>query len=108
MAIYGLECDVNEAARQALAGAKAMMQRIEELNRHLGAELKEPLAIGIGIHSGEAIVGSMGPPKHPIISAIGDHVNVAARLEAKCKEYGAPLIVSEVTVQRAGVDLEHF
>ena len=39
MAIYGLECDVNEAARQALAGAKAMMQRIEELNRHLGAEL---------------------------------------------------------------------
>ena len=108
MAIYGLECDVNEAARQALAGAKAMMQRIEELNRHLGVELKEPLAIGIGIHSGEAIVGSMGPPKHPIISAIGDHVNVAARLEAKCKEYGAPLIVSEVTVQRAGVNLDHY
>jgi adenylate cyclase len=108
MAIYGLECDVNEAARQALAGAKAMMQRIEELNRHLGVELKEPLAIGIGIHSGEAIVGSMGPPKHPIISAIGDHVNVAARLEAKCKEYGAPLIVSDVTVQRSGLDLSHF
>jgi len=107
MAIYGLECDVNIAARQALAGAKAMMQRIDELNLHLSAELKEPLAIGIGIHSGEAIIGSMGPPKHPIISAIGDHVNVAARLEAKCKEYGAPLIVSDVTVQRSGINLDH-
>jgi adenylate cyclase len=108
MAIYGLECDVNEAARQAMAGAKAMMQRIEELNSHLGVELKEPLAIGIGIHSGEAIVGSMGPPKHPIISAIGDHVNIAARLEAKCKEYGAPLIVSDVTIKHAGLDPTPF
>ena len=108
MAIYGLETDINTAARQALAGAKAMMQRIEELNKHLAAELKDPLAIGIGIHSGEAIVGSMGPPKHPIISAIGDHVNVAARLEAKCKDYGAPLIVSDITVQRAGLDLSQF
>ena len=66
------------------------------------------LAIGIGIHSGEAIVGSMGPPDHPIISAIGDNVNIAARLEAKCKEFSVPMIVSEVTCRRAGVDLSGY
>ena len=105
MAIYGLESGLNQGAMEALQGAQEMLRRIDVLNETLASELPAPLAIGIGIHSGEAIVGSMGPPKHPIISAIGDNVNIAARLEAHCKGYGVPLIVSEITCQRAGVDL---
>ena len=108
MAIYGLESGLHQGAMEALQGAQEMMKRIDGLNQSLQAELPAPLAIGIGIHSGEAIVGSMGPPDHPIISAIGDNVNIAARLEAKCKEFGVPLIVSEITCQRAGVDFSGY
>jgi adenylate cyclase len=104
MAIYGLESGLHQGTMEALQGAQEMMRRIDQLNESLQAELPAPLEIGIGIHSGEAIVGSMGPPKHPIISAIGDNVNIAARLEGRCKEFGVPLIVSEITCQRAGVD----
>ncbi len=108
MAIYGLNSGIQQGAREAIEGAKVMMRRIAELNERLKAELPTPLAIGIGIHSGEAIVGSMGPPDHPIISAIGDHVNIAARLEAKCKDFGVPLIVSAITAEKAGIDLGGF
>jgi adenylate cyclase len=108
MAIYGLESGLHQGAMEALQGAQEMMKRIDQLNESLRSELPEPLAIGIGIHSGEAIVGSMGPPDHPIISAIGDNVNIAARLEALCKEFQAPLIVSEITCERAGVDFSGY
>ena len=108
MAIYGLESGVHQGALDAIRGAHAMMERIAELNERLAEELPAPLAIGVGIHTGEAIVGSMGPPAHPIISAIGDHVNVAARIEAKCKEFGVPIIVSDATVKRSGLDLSNF
>ena len=50
----------------------------------------------------------MGPPASPNFSAIGDNVNIAARLEALCKEYDVTLIVSEDTVRNAGLDLSHF
>ncbi len=108
MAIYGLESGLEQGCAEALEGASAMLRQLDQLNQRLGNEIPEPLAIGIGIHCGEAIVGSMGPPAHPIISAIGDNVNVAARLEALCKEYGVPLVVSETAAARAGVDLSAF
>jgi len=108
MAIYGLESGVHQGALDAIRGARAMMAHIAELNERLADELPAPLAIGVGIHTGEAIVGSMGPPAHPIISAIGDHVNIAARLEAMCKEFAVPLIVSDATAQRSGLDFSNF
>lgn len=74
----------------------------------LALELKEPLRMGIGIHSGLAIVGSMGPPATPIISAIGDNVNVAARLEAQTKELDAALVISVETAQQAELDVSAF
>ena len=108
MAIYGLDSGLEQGCAEALEGARAMLHQLDQLNQRLDSEIPEPLAIGIGIHCGEAIVGSMGPPAHPIISAIGDNVNVAARLEALCKEYGVPLVVSETTAAKAGVDLTAF
>ena len=105
MAIYGLDSGLEQGCAEALEGARAMLRQLDQLNRRLESEIPEPLAIGIGIHCGEAIVGSMGPPAHPIISAIGDNVNVAARLEALCKDYGVPLVVSDTAAGHAGVDL---
>jgi adenylate cyclase len=56
------------------------------------------------MHSGVAIVGTMGPPQAPIHSAIGDTVNIAARFEGMTKAYGCVLVVSADTLKTAGVD----
>ncbi len=106
MAIYGLEQDIATASWQAVKGAQAMFRRIEELNHRLGEQLQEPLKIGIGIHAGEAIVGTMGPPTTPIVSALGDNVNVAARLESQSKEFGVPLVISAQTAEYASMNVD--
>lgn len=104
MALYGLDTDIGTACRQAVAGAEAMFTRMEALNERLAAELSEPLRIGIGIHAGEAIVGSMGPPATPIVSALGDNVNIAARLESQTKEFGVPLVISARVAEYGDID----
>ena len=106
MALYGLDGQNPEVgAANALRGAREMLMRLDQLNRQLGAELSQPLRIGIGIHFSEAIVGAMGPPKSQIITAIGDTVNTAARLESLTKDYNCALIVSRRAAVAAGLDL---
>lgn len=105
LALYGLHGDFGLACRRALAGAADMHRRMEKLNARLAHELQTPLRIGIGLHSGVAIVGSMGPPSAPIISAIGDTINSAARLESLTKQFGTTLVVSADTLRHAGIAL---
>ena len=105
LALYGLEGEIGPACRQALAGAADMQKRIGALNARLAPELAAPLRIGIGLHAGVAIVGAMGPPAAPIISAIGDTVNSAARLENLTKQFGVTLVVSTDTLRLAGIAL---
>ena len=108
MALYGLERGVDEGCRDALRGAADMIERLDKLNESLKGEIKEPLKMGIGIHCGEAIVGTMGPPTAQNFSAIGDNINIAARLESMTKDLGCQLVVSENAIQRAGVALEGY
>jgi adenylate cyclase len=108
MAIYGLDSGAEKGAAEAVAGALAMLRRLTKLNEKLGEQLSEELKIGIGIHTGKAIVGSMGPPASPIISALGDNANVAARLESQTKEFGVPLVVSADTARHSGIDFSKF
>jgi adenylate cyclase len=105
LALYGLESSLPAACRAAIEGAAEMQTRIEGLNRSLAADLQAPLRIGIGIHAGVAIVGTMGPPDAPIYSAIGDMVNTAARLENMTKAFACALVVSEVVLREAGIDV---
>ena len=105
MALYGLESGLRAGCREALRGAGEMAERMDRLNRQLKGELSEPLRMGIGIHAGDAIVGTMGPPASPILSAIGDNINIAARLEAKTKDFDCGLVVSQYAVEQAGVEL---
>jgi adenylate cyclase len=89
-----------------LRGAREMLSRLEQLNYRMRGDLPEPLRIGIGIHYGEAIVGSMGPPRSQIITAIGDTVNTCARLENLTKEYDCAVVVSRAAAEAAGLTLD--
>jgi adenylate cyclase len=105
MALFGVEDEIEAGCRAALAAARLMSLRLVELNEALRAELAEPLRIGIGIHAGPAIVGEMGYGRATTITAIGDAVNTASRLEGLAKEYAAELVVSAEIIARAGLDL---
>jgi adenylate cyclase len=85
-----------------------MSLRLIELNQALRAELAEPLRIGIGIHAGPAIVGEMGYGSAAALTAIGDAVNTASRLESLTKEYDCELIVSGEVIARSGLDSNLF
>jgi adenylate cyclase len=108
MALFGIERHAQAACREALAAARLMSERLEELNQSLRGEIDQPLRIGIGIHVGPTIVGEMGYGNATAITAIGDAVNTASRLETLTKTYGCQLVVSEETVLRAGLDLSMF
>lgn len=108
MALFGLERGAAVGCREALAAAVAMAGALAWLNATLRHDLKEPLAIGIGIHAGHVVVGEMGYGRARYLTAIGDVVNTASRLEAATKEYGCQLVVSAEVAQRAGVDLAAF
>ncbi|MCH8197539.1 MAG: adenylate/guanylate cyclase domain-containing protein [Proteobacteria bacterium] len=108
MALFGLETGPAEGCRQALAGARAMARALDELNRTLADEGGETLRFGIGVHAGPVIVGEMGYGRATSLTAIGDAVNTASRLEELTKTYGCQLVVSEYVATRAGVDLSAF
>jgi adenylate cyclase len=105
LALYGLDGGPEDGCRTALRGAAEMIRRLDRLNAGLGTELDEALRIGIGIHTGLAIVGTMGPPASPILSAVGDTVNVAARLETESKRLQVPVVISEAVATLAGLDV---
>jgi len=108
MALFGVWTDPARGCRQALDGAVAMAHALDELNRALALDLAEPLRIGIGIHSGPVIVGEMGYGRARTLTAIGDAVNTASRLESASKEFHAQLMVSDDVAKQAGVDLSDF
>jgi adenylate cyclase len=105
MALFGVSGDPELAGRQALEAATKIMVGIEELNRKLADELSTPLRIAIGIHTGPAVVGTLGYGTVRNLTAIGDTVNVASRLESVAKEFDAPLVISEPLARLAGLDL---
>lgn len=106
MALYGHESeDTERTILQAFQGAAEMLRRIDALNDHLKSELPHMLRIGIGMHMGKAIVGEMGPPGRENISAIGDTINIAARLESQTKGHGVPLVISKTLFDHSPIPL---
>lgn len=106
MAIFGLNHDPQTACRQALDAARRMALALDDLNEAMSGDLDMPLRIGIGIHSGPAIVGEMGYARAAQITAIGDTVNTASRLESLTKEFAVELVVSQELLDRAGITLD--
>ena len=93
MAIFNAPLDLDEHEKRAVACAQDMRTAIRMLQK----ELSEPVAIGIGVNTGEAIIGNMGSDTRFDYSAIGDAVNTAARLESATKEAGVDLLIGEST-----------
>lgn len=107
MALFGYEReDPPAAAQAALRAARRMAERLEALNQDFSHDLDAPLRMGIGIHQGLAIVGEMGHGRATGLTAIGDTVNTASRLEGLSKEFHAQLVVSDQVLTRAGIELE--
>jgi adenylate cyclase len=105
MAIFGLDRSPETACRQALEAARRMALALDDLNEALSGDLDQPLRIGIGLHAGPAIVGEMGYERTASLTAIGDTVNTASRLESLTKDLKVELVVSEELLDRAGADL---
>jgi adenylate cyclase len=103
LALFGLGSSPQTACRQALKAAAMIAANVEELNRFLSHDLREPIRFGIGIHCGEVIIGDIGYRDHMVFTALGDAVNVAARLQDMTKALACEAIVSEEVRQTAGI-----
>lgn len=105
LALFGLDCDPQTACRQALQAASMIAANMEELNAALAHDLVEPLRFGIGIHGGEVIIGDIGYRDHMVFTALGDAVNVAARLQDMTKALACEVIVSQELCATANLAL---
>jgi adenylate cyclase len=106
LALFGLRSGPQTACRQALRAASMIAANVEELNRFLGHDLREPIRFGIGIHGGEVIIGDIGYRDHMVFTALGDAVNVAARLQDMTKSMGCEVILSEEVRVTAGLSAD--
>src|SRR5215510_12680176 len=97
LALFAAPLEDPKAAANALAAGRAMLEAVERWNK---ARPDKPLRVGIGIHLGEAVTGTVGSPQRKEYTVIGDTVNLAARLEQLTKETGSQLLVSSA-VHRA-------
>lgn len=104
MALFGLGGAREEGARRALSAAAAIVRDIDHLNEELGDELAVKLRIAIGIHAGPSVVGIMGYGTTKSLTAVGDTVNVASRLETTAKEHDVVIAVSERALAQSGVE----
>lgn len=97
MAVFGAPLDQTDHARRACQTALDMMNELHRLQKKWIEEGKPPLNIGIGINSGDMVVGNMGSQMRFDYTVMGDMVNLGSRLEGTNKEYGSNIIFSEFT-----------
>jgi adenylate cyclase len=103
LALFGLVTGPQTACRQALKAAAMIADNVDELNLFLKHDLREPIQFGIGIHAGEVIIGDIGYRDHMVFTALGDAVNVAARLQDMTKSLACEAIISEEVRVSAGL-----
>jgi adenylate cyclase len=108
MALFGVGVGPDEGCRHALRAAGEIVRAVSDLSQSLAEELSRPLRIGIGIHTGSAVVGRMGYGETTYLTAVGDTVHVASRLQDLTKQYDCQLVISEQVAARAGADTSSY
>jgi adenylate cyclase len=103
LALFGLDVDPTTACRQALRAASMVASNVEYMNHEFATELEEPIQFGISINGGEVIIGDIGFRDHTVFTAIGDAVNVAARLQDMTKNLNCTVVISDEVCKRAGI-----
>ncbi len=108
MALFGIDKDARQGARDALQAVLSLAQALERANADLAAQLDTPLRLGIGLHTGPAILGRIGlagaAGAAAQLTALGDTVNVASRLEGASKDLGGFAVISNSTLEAAGIE----
>ena len=93
---------LDDPCGDAVKCALAMMAELDQLNAQFASEGLPTLVIGIGINHGTVTVGNIGSSERHNYSAIGDAVNVAARVEGLTKDLGRKILITESVVDRMG------
>ncbi len=107
MAVFGSPAPHPDHARRAITAALAMAERASDFQAWIARRFPDrdwqDFHIGIGLHTGEVVVGNVGSPKRFEFTAIGDTVNTASRLESLTKELGWTIVASAATIKAAGI-----
>ncbi len=103
LALFGLDDDAPSASRQAIDALAKIAAHVDQLNRDLALDGKDSIRYGIGVNGGEVIVGDIGFRDHVVFTALGDPVNVAARLQDMTKEFGCDAVIAEDVCRDAGL-----
>ena len=104
MALFSAPLVQADHARRAVRAGVEMIAQLPVLSPTWQAKCGRPLRIGVGINTGEAVVGVMGADHRREYSAIGDTVNLASRLEGVTKEFKTPLAISQATADAVGTE----
>ena len=99
MAFWNAPTDQPQHASLAVKAAMEMGRAMQKLNEELAAEGKKTMAVGIGINTGDCVVGNMGSTQRFDYTVLGDTVNLASRLEGQSGEYGFQIIAGADTVK---------
>ncbi len=106
MAVFGSPVQYPDHARRAIRAALGMAQEAEGFKQWMASRFPDrglpDFGVGVGLHTGEAVIGDIGTPKRKEFTAIGDTVNAASRLEGVTKELQCVIAASESTVKAAG------
>lgn len=106
MAVFGLDGKAGAGSKQAIACARDMLKTTKILDAELAGTLSIPIRIGIGIHTGPAVVARFGDPERgQMISALGETVSIADRLEHATKQLLADCLISQETLTASGLRL---
>ncbi len=100
MAYWNAPLDVKNHADHAVSAALEQLEALKVLNKELEKEHLPHIEIGIGIHTGEAVVGEMGSHDRSDYTIIGDNINLGSRVEGLCKPYGVAIMITEETKDR--------
>ena len=100
MAVFGAPLDQPDHPERACMTAIRMMEKLKKLQKKWSDEERPVLDIGIGINSGDMVVGNMGSEMRFDYTVMGDSVNLGSRLEGINKEYGTNIVISEFTYEK--------